>query len=212
LLVTLLIAQVLCIDGLPGGELLYREILPEEYEIAVSSNEGNSISPWVPYPLDFNPAKTNSCFNSVDMTLEVVSQRPFSANYTYAWYQIDEEGNLALFNEGEGGYYDEVTQRVHELLDADDFEGAVLEAGSVMYPGSMPEPESLCADLVIAAAEMGSIEAFQQAQEVCLLLCNCELYNLAVYSEEYLQSLRVFSELTDPYTAQMVLERLRNNE
>lgn|GEM_PF-5708809 len=209
MLVALLISQVLYIEGLPCGELLYRETGPMEYEIAIAFNGGEGISPWAFYPLYFNPAKTDCCFNSADMTLEVVSQLPYSANYTYAWYLVDSLWSLTLYDSGEGGYYEEAAHRVYELLEANDFEGAVIEAESIMYPGSLPEPDRLCAMLVIAAADRGTAEAFQQVQSVCSMLSNCELYNLDIRSEEYLSALKVYSELADPYTAQLVLERLR---
>ena len=204
------------VDGLPGSALTPREADYDDYgnmvfDFAVFLN-GEQLSPWTRYPLYFNPAKTFSVFDSDRSTIEVTSQLPFSAEYTYAFYDVDDEWNLTLGDFGEGDYYGAMTREIDALLSQGDFIGAYSRSMEIMYPGAMPYAEGLCSRLVVGASEVGTIEAFEQAGEVCMNLLGMRLYEINDDSFEYFAALKFYAHLCDPGVAELVMERIRNHE
>lgn len=212
MILLLLLTAGLMIDGLPGGELLWREVGSMEYEIAVSYNDGDYVSPWVLYPLNFNPVKTICYYIPEDCTIKVVSQQPFSAESTRAWFLVDREGNITLSDEGGGGYYREAFAEAECLLLEGDYAGAFTAANEVMYPGAMPDAEELCVLFVVKAADIGTLEVFEMADDISFQYLGIRVYQIQSDEPEYFTALKVYSKLADPETAQLVLERLGNNE
>ena len=207
----------LMVDGLPGGVLEWQNLGVDgygntAYEIALSMDDGISFSEWVEYPLYFNPAKTFCRYSAEDANIEVISQLPYSAEYTYAWYSITGSGSLLLFDEGDGRYYETIKKDIYQLLESGQFEEACDEAYCLMYPGSMPEPDSFCVRFVIAAAAIGTIEAFERAGSLTLLVANKKLYLLNDSSLDYINALEGYVKLSDETTAELVMERLAEYE
>jgi len=212
-----LLLSGLMVDGLPGGVLEWQNSGVDTngntvYEIALSFDNGVSFSEWALYPLYFNPAKAFCRYSSVDSTIEVFSQLPFTAEYTYAWYSITDNGALLLFDEGEGSYYETFKEDVYQLLESGQFEEACDEAYCLMYPGAMPEPDSFCARFVIAAAEIGTLEAFGRAAELSLQIANIQFYLLDDSSVDYIKALKDYAEISDEATVALVMERLAEYE
>ncbi len=152
----------------------------------------------------FNPAKTFCRYSVEDSNIEVISQLPYTAEYTYAWYSITDSGSLLLFDEGEGSYYETFKENVYQLLESGQFEEACDEAYCLMYPGAMPEPDSFCVRFVIAAAEIGTLEAFGRAGSLAFLVANKELYLLNDSSLDYINALEGYVKLSDEETAALV--------
>lgn len=204
------------VDGLPGSALTVREADHDDYgntvfDFSVFLN-GEQLSPWTRYPLYLNPAKTYSVFTVDDSTLEVTSQLPFSAEYTYAFYSVDEDWNLTLSDNGDGDYYGAITREIDSLLSEGDFQGAFFRSMEIMYPGAMPYADGLCSRLVAGASVEGTLEAFDQAGEVCLNLLGLRLYEINDNSFEYISALKMYADLCDPETAELVMERIRSHE
>ncbi len=212
-----LLLSGLMIDGLPSGVLEWQNSGVDAYgntayEIALSFDDGVSFSEWALYPLYFNPAKSFCRYSSVDSSIEVISQLPFSGEYTYAWYSITASGSLLLFDEGKGSYYETFKEDVYQLLESGQFEEACDEAYCLMYPGAMPEPDSFCARFVIAAAEIGTLDAFGRAAELSLQIANIQFYLLDDSSVDYINALKDYAEMSDEATAVFVMERLAEYE
>lgn len=195
MLIPVLLAQLLMIDGLPGGELQWRESGDYQYEIAVSLH-GETVSPWTVYPLSFNQAKLFCTYNCEDSTLEVNSQMPSTFEYTYAWYLVDSNWNLALFDQGESDYYGGIRRDVKSLLEDGYMEDAVSAAMDMMYPGALPYPEEFCAMFVIAAAREGTPEAFAIASDVSRYFLYCGIEDIQCDSEEFLNALELYYRIT----------------
>ena len=207
----------LMVDGLPGAIVDWQPSGNDDYgnisyDIALSLDEGESFSDWVAYPPVFNSAKTYCRYSSETSTLEVTSQLPFTAEYTYAWYNVEENGSLVLSDYGYGHYYENIQDRVSRLLEAGEFDEAILEAYSVMYPGSMPYPDSFCALYVVAAAKIGSLEAFERASDICMQIANTQIYLLADSSLDYINALEDYAEMSDETSAGLIMERLAEYE
>ena len=204
------------VDGLPGSALAVREADYDDqgnivFDVSVFL-DGEQLSPWIRYPLYFNPAKTYSVFSEDDGTLEVTSQFPFSAEYTYAFYSVDENWNLVLSDHGDGDYYGAMTREIDSLLSEGDFQGAYFRSMEIMYPGAMPCADGLCSRLVAGASEEGTLDAFHKAGEVCLNLLGIRLYEINDNSYEYISALKMYADLCDPETAELVMERIRSHE
>lgn len=127
----------IAVDGLDGGELLFRETGPMEFDIALAL-DSVKVSRWLPFPLSFNPAKTFCEYSPEDGTLEVISQMPFTADYVFAWYLVGENRDLTLIDEGEGDYYGDVSSEIELLLSRGLLNDAFQRAMEIMYPGAMP--------------------------------------------------------------------------
>lgn len=212
MILLLLLTAGLMIDGLPGGELLWREVGSMEYEIAVSYDGGDYVSLWVLYPLNFNPVKTICYYIPEDSTIKVVSQQPYSAECTRAWFLINSDRNITLSDEGGGGYYRDVFAEVERLFQEDDYTGAFSAANEVMYPRAMPDAEELCVLFVVKAADIGTLEFFEMADDISFQYLGVRVYQIQSDEPEYFTALNIYSKLADPETAQLVLERLGNHE
>ena len=199
------------VEGLPGGILMAMETGDGGYEIALFDGE-DMLSGWVPYPLFFNPAKTFAMYEQADSTLEVISQLPYTAEYTYAWYAVGADWSLALFQEGESDYYGSIASEVESLLEEGEFLEAHFRAMEIMYPGSMPDVGGLCELFVVSAAELGTLEAFEMAGDISLNLLGLELFRLESDSPRYLSALKVYTSVAPPETAELVRERLGGHE
>ncbi len=199
------------VEGLPGGTLMALDTGEGSYEIALFSGE-EPLSGWVPYPLFFNPAKTFAMYEPEDSTLEVISQLPYTAEYTYAWYTVGADWSLSLFQEGESDYYGSIASEVMLLLEEGEFQEAHFRAMEIMYPGSMPQAVPLCEMFVISAAGIGTLEAFEMAGDITLNLLGLELYGLESDSPRYLSALKVYTTVASPETAELVRERLGGHE
>ncbi len=204
------------VEGLPGSVLTVRESDYDDYgnmvfDFSVFLN-GEQLSPWTRYPLCLNPAKTYSVFTDGDRTLEVTSQLPFSAEYTYAFYSVDENWDLTLGDHGNGDYYGTMTREIDSLLREGDFQEAYFRSMEIMYPGAMPYPDELCVEMVVGASEVGTLEAFNQAGEICMNLLGRRLYEIDDHSGEYISALKIYADLCDPETSELVMERIRNHE
>lgn len=204
------------IYGLEGGSLEFRETGTGdmgyiEYDIAVYI-DGEPASTWVSFPLYFNPAKTFAEYSADDGTLEVISQFPFSANYTYAWYRVGPEWDLTLFDEGEGDYYGSAVSAIEGYLEEGDLRAACARGMEVMYPGAMPYPDRICSKLVIAAAAEGTLDAFRLAEEVAYNLAGKPIHELESDSPDYFAALKLYEDLADPGVAALVRERIESNE
>jgi len=199
------------VDGLPGGILMALETADGGYEIALFAGE-DVLSEWVPYPLFFNPAKTFAMYEPADSTLEVISQLPYTAEYTYAWYRVGADWSLSLFQEGESDYYGSISSEIMLLLEEGEFQEAHFRAMEIMYPGSMPQAVPLCEMFVISAARTGTLEAFEMAGDITVNLLGLELYMLESDSPTYLSALKVYTTVASPETAELVRERLGGHE
>lgn len=204
------------VSGLPGSSLTPREADYDSlgnmvYDFAVFL-DGERLSPWTPYPLFFNPAKTYSVYSGEDGTLEITSQLPYSAEYTYASYAVDDGWNLTLLDFGNGDYYESMTTEIESLISEGDFQEACFRSMEIMYPGAMPGAEYLCSRLVVAASEEGTLEAFNLAREVSLNLLGLELYEIENDSYDFTGALKSYADLCDTETSELVMERIRNNE
>lgn len=204
------------VEGLPGSALTPMEADYDDhgnmvFDFAVFL-DGEQLSPWTRYPLYFNPAKTFSRYTEDDRILEVTSQRPFSAEYTYAFFVVGEDWTLTLNDFGNGDYYGTMTREIDSLLIAGDFQGAYNRSMEIMYPGAMPYAEGLCSRLVVGASEVGTLEAFSQAGTVSLNLLGVPLFEIDDDSFEYMAALKLYADLCDPETAELVMERIGNHE
>lgn len=199
------------IDGLSGGELIFSEVGSMKYDIAISM-DGEQVSDWVMYPLRFNPAKSYIVFDPDERVLEVNSQMPYTANYTFAVYAISDSWEMTLTDQGDVDYYDVVRARILSHLDSGDFNSAYNSAMEIMYPGAMPFPGDLCSAFVIEAAEIGTIEAFDLTRDISWNLMGVDIYQIDNDSPEFLSALRVYAGLSDPQTAELILERIESNE
>lgn len=211
------LAGGLMVDGLPGALIEWQVSGTDDYgntsyEIALSLDAGESFSAWVAYPPFFNPAKTYCRYSSENATLEVTSQLPFTAEYTYAWFHVEENGLLVVFDYGYGHYYETIQESISLLLEEGEFYKACEEADYIMYPHSMPEPDSFCAVLVIAAAEVGTLDAFETVNSISMQISNKKLYLLADSSLDYINALKDYAVLSDEKTSGFVLERLAEYE
>lgn len=194
------------VEGLPGVNLMAMETGDGGYEIALFTGE-DLLSGWVQYPLFFNPAKTFAMYEQADSTLEVISQLPFTAEYTYAWYTIGADWKLTLFQEGESDYYGSIASEVEALLKSGEFQEAHFRAMEIMYPGSMPDAAGLCELFAVSAAELGTLEAFQMAEDVSLNLLGVPVYQIDSDSPDYLASLEVYAAVAPEGTAELIIER-----
>jgi len=199
------------VEGLPGVNLMAMETGDGGYEIALFTGE-DLLSEWVQYPLFFNPAKTFAMYEQADSTLEVISQLPFTAEYTYAWYTIGADWKLTLFQEGESDYYGSIASEIMLLLEEGEFQEAHFRAMEIMYPGSMPQALPLCEMFVISAARTGTLEAFEMAGDITVNLLGLELYMLESDSPRYLSALKVYTTVASQETAELVRERLGGHE
>ncbi len=193
MLILILFAQSLMIEGLSEGELQWRESGDYQYEIAISL-DGEIVSQWIMYPLRFNMAKLFCEYNADESTLEVTSQMPYTSEYTYARYLVEENWNLHLFEKGESDYYGDIRRRVEELLAEGYLEDAASYALDTMYPGSMPYPHEFCALFVIAAAEIGNLEAFEVASNVTDNFIYGGIQGIECSSEDFQAALLVYAE------------------
>jgi hypothetical protein len=199
-LIAAVLGLMIPVEGRVAAELLYRDTgLYGEYghplyQIALAFDDG-PVSEWVDYPGDFNPAKTYCEFRDGESVLAIVSQRPFSANYSYADYLVVPSGNLELEEWGVVDYYGEIAERVSLLLSEGSFYEAFDEAMDMMYPGAMPDAGEMCAAFVEAAAAVGTYEAFQMAGDVCLNTLGIHFTEIEHDSHEFEAALRLYSRL-----------------
>lgn len=199
------------VDGLEGGELVLRQRDGAEYDIALAL-DGERISDWFVYPLYFNPAKTYCLYEPEESILEIQSQKPYTFDYTFACFFVDENWNLTLSSQGESDYYGETCSEIKLLLYSGEFNEAYIAAREIMYPGAMPCAAELCAEFTVAAYGIGTVDAYEHARNVSLYLLGNEIYEIPCDSPEFISALEGYADISSPETAALVRERIDSFE
>ena len=145
-------SAILPVEGFPSGEgpvdLVVLEF-PTVTEIALARGP-ELISGYAAFPGFFNIAKSSATYDADSGVLTVYSQYPFTANYYTAEYSVNNDFELGLLSGTCQDYYGEALEQMVLLHRPHDYEGVLVAAWSIFYPGSNPLGREMCVVLLVS--------------------------------------------------------------
>lgn len=182
-----LAAQIPVQDHPGGAYLLYRVLPDGTAEVALSGDGESPSTVFVPFPLEFNPAKAGAFFTPEGSLLTVYSQAPFSSATVSTVYRAD-GWELVPVESGRDDPYRDDFDEVSALLDQGRLDDAADRVDLIMYPMEMPEGRELCFRFMEAALRCSLAgaggECFQAADRAAMILLGIPAHQLLLSGDD----------------------------